>query len=78
VLSPFGGLKKLFSPKNALKPFKAAHKAVQKVGGGVHKAVTKPFGGGGPKPPKPPVSRLAPKSANGGGPAVARKQKEMY
>jgi hypothetical protein len=71
VLKPFGGLKKLFKP---------VHKAVTGVGGAVHKAVAKPFGGGSkPKPAKPPVSRLAPKPANGGGTAVARKQqKEMY
>lgn len=30
MLNPFGGLKKVFSPKNVMKPFKAVHKAVSK------------------------------------------------
>jgi hypothetical protein len=67
VLSPFGGLKKLFKP---------VHKAVTKVGGAVHKGVGAMTGPMRPKA-KPPVSRLAPKAANSGGTAVARK-KEMY
>lgn len=29
MLKPFGGLKKIFSPKNALKPFKAAQNVLK-------------------------------------------------
>jgi len=68
MLNPSGGLlKKVFSPKTALKPFKAVHKALgpKKVFGALKprnpiKAIGSIFGGGKKKATQPQPAPAAP------------------
>lgn len=80
MLKPFGGLKKLFSPKNAFKPFKAVHKAATSVVKKPAQHMGSIFGKKKPSAPKPPMAGggNTPPQSRGIGAAIGRaKQRKM-
>lgn len=79
MLKPFGGLKKIFSPKNALKPFKMAHKAATNVIKKPAQHMGSIFGKKKSAAPKPAMAASnTPSQSRGIGSAFGRmKQKKM-
>lgn len=83
MLKPFGGLKKIFSPKTALKPFKAMHKALgpKKVFGALKprnpiKAMGSVFGGGNKNKRMGPTERGSAVPRPAGGNMASRMMKK--